>query len=348
MHCLLLLPARLSLSFPGSSGQLPSVVLHRAVTNPVRQQTLHSFSFKWAIFAKHHFHSSGFHGRCHLEQIQGIRRSKRDGAKMGTLCPGMQEGGWAPAPLGALTGPESSGAAKKLSPELVTAHTCKCKKLYGDNSAQEDLLDYGLRQLFREDGLVEGPGAQAQIHGELQNTQSCWLEAAHGEEQFVTAANGKAGECDQKPGLLFTVAQETPVKACMGSARCTKTQILDTHCPAARSRQATAMLFNFRLTPKSSQMQWQDHVELTKHTQDKLIQLVFTWSKTPYLTKQEQDISMFRDCISLSWRKSTMESREGRGQELLTAEQFQLEEKISVTTANVPIGGVSHNEAQAF
>lgn len=31
-----------------------------------------------------------------------------------------------------------------------------------------------------------------------------------------------------------------------------------------------------------------------------------------------------------------MESREGRGQELLTAEQFQLEEKISVTIANVP------------
>lgn len=52
--------------------------------------------------------------------------------------------------------------------------------------------------------------------------------------------------------------------------------------------------------------------------------------------KQEQDIGMFRDCISLSWRKNTMESREGRGQELLTAEHFQLEEKISVTTANVP------------
>lgn len=45
---------------------------------------------------------------------------------------------------------------------------------------------------------------------------------------------------------------------------------------------------------------------------------------------------MFPDCISLSWRKSTMESKEGRGQELLTAEQFQLEEKIPVTIANVP------------
>lgn len=43
---------------------------------------------------------------------------------------------------------------------------------------------------------------------------------------------------------------------------------------------------------------------------------------------------MFPDCISLSWRKS--ESRERRGQELLTAGQFQLEEKISMATANVP------------
>lgn len=47
--------------------------------------------------------------------------SKKDGAKMGTLCPGMQEGGWAPAPLGALTGPESSGAASMSLSELSMA-----------------------------------------------------------------------------------------------------------------------------------------------------------------------------------------------------------------------------------
>lgn len=46
-----------------------------------------------------------------------------------------------------------SSFTEKLSPELVTAHARKCKKLYGDNSTQEDLLGYGLNQLFREDGV---------------------------------------------------------------------------------------------------------------------------------------------------------------------------------------------------
>lgn len=44
-----------------------------------------------------------------------------------------------------------------MSPELVTSHACKCKQLYGDNSAQEDLLGHGLTcvpaAIFREDGL---------------------------------------------------------------------------------------------------------------------------------------------------------------------------------------------------
>lgn len=47
--------------------------------------------------------------------------SKRDGARMGMLCPGMGEGGWAPAPLGALTAPESSGAAGTSLSELSMA-----------------------------------------------------------------------------------------------------------------------------------------------------------------------------------------------------------------------------------
>lgn len=60
-----------------------------------------------------------------------------------------------------------SSFTEKLSPELVTAHACKCKKLYGDNSAQEDLLGYGLSQLFREDG----------VHKESSETQKQRLGA---------------------------------------------------------------------------------------------------------------------------------------------------------------------------
>lgn len=50
----------------------------------------------------------------------------------------------------------SSSLTEKLSPELVTAHAWKCKKLYGDNSAQEALLGHGLPvPIFREDALHE-------------------------------------------------------------------------------------------------------------------------------------------------------------------------------------------------
>lgn len=78
-------------------------------------------------------------------------------------------GGWA------LSGSAGAGRSlwkplpwkEKLSPELVTARTCKCKKLYGDNSAQEDLLNYGLSQLFREDG----------VHKESSETQKQRLGA---------------------------------------------------------------------------------------------------------------------------------------------------------------------------
>lgn len=45
--------------------------------------------------------------------------SKRGGAKMGMLCPGVHN--WAPAPLGAVTEPESSGAANVSLSELSMA-----------------------------------------------------------------------------------------------------------------------------------------------------------------------------------------------------------------------------------
>lgn len=57
----------------GVNGTSPATTLIATNISPMRQWALHSFPFKWAIFAKHHFHSSRFHERCHLKQIQGIR-----------------------------------------------------------------------------------------------------------------------------------------------------------------------------------------------------------------------------------------------------------------------------------
>lgn len=37
-----------------------------------------------------------------------------------------------------------------------------------------------------------------------KTTQSCLLEAEHGEEQYVTVDNEKVSKCDLKPGLQFT------------------------------------------------------------------------------------------------------------------------------------------------
>lgn len=36
-----------------------------------------------------------------------------------------------------------------------------------------------------------------------KTTQSCLLEAEHGEEQYVTVDNENVGKCDLKPGLQF-------------------------------------------------------------------------------------------------------------------------------------------------
>lgn len=59
--------------------------------------------------------------------------------------------------------------------------------------------------------------------GSFKIPQSCLLEAEHGEEQFVTAANGKAGECDQNSGLHFTGKMILPERRFLLKSQRTKT-----------------------------------------------------------------------------------------------------------------------------
>lgn len=51
---------------------------------------------------------------------------------------------------------------------------------------------------------VPEPGHKATGRERCKAPRSCLLEAEHGKEQYVTADNGKAGKCDQKPGLQLT------------------------------------------------------------------------------------------------------------------------------------------------
>lgn len=67
-----------------------------------------------------------------------------DGAERVMLCPGMCEGGGAPAPLGALTEPESSGAASTSLSELSTAliNSLCISLIHPNPSHRAELLNY--------------------------------------------------------------------------------------------------------------------------------------------------------------------------------------------------------------
>lgn len=56
------------------------------------------------------------------------------------------------------------------------------------------------------------PGHKAMGRECCKTPWSCLLEAEHGEEKYVTVDNGKAGKCDQKPGLQFSGKMILPEK----------------------------------------------------------------------------------------------------------------------------------------
>lgn len=61
-------------------------------------------------------------------------------------------------------------------------------------------------------GLEEGPGAWAHSLGGLQDTPRLFVGGRGWGRTILTVANGKAGECDQKPGLQFTGKMILPEK----------------------------------------------------------------------------------------------------------------------------------------